>query len=181
MRQEVTVEGVSETLRILKSFDKETLKAVNKEIYQEVKPLVGQARALMPDKAPMSGWGKPNNGEWGTDLLFDPQRAKMGIRTQIKPMRQRGSNVKERTLFLAQKDRAGAVYETAGRKTKGVTRAGQQFIRNLENPARGGTVIIGKQSRVIWGVVQDNRRQITDKTERIIIRYMNLYSTKLAA
>lgn len=179
MRQEITVEGVSETLRILKSFDKETLKAVNKEIYQEVKPLVGQARALMPDKAPMSGWGKPNNGEWGTRLLFDPQRAKMGIRTQIKPMRQRGSNIKERTLFLAQANPAGVVYEWSGRKSKGQPPTGQQFVRNIEQ--RSGITVIGKQSRVIWGVVQDNRRQITDKTERIIIRYMNLYSTKLAA
>lgn len=181
MQQGVRVEGVSETLAILKSFDKETLKAVNKEIYQEVKPLVGQARSLMPDTAPMSGWGKPNNGEWGTRLLYDPRSAKMGIRTQIKPARQRGGNVKERTLFLIQANPAGAVFETAGRKTKGATKAGVQFIRNLENPARGGSVIIGKQSRVIWGVVLDNRTRITQNTEKIISRYINFYNTKLAA
>lgn len=177
----VTVEGVSETVAILKTFDRETLKSVNKEIYQEVKPLVGQARSLMPDKAPMSGWGKPNNGEWGTRLLYDPRTAKMGIRTKIKPMRQLGGNVKERTLFLAQANPAGAIYETAGRKTKGQNKAGQQFINNLENPARGGSVIIGKQSRIIWSVVLDNRTRITNNTAKIIERYIAIYNQKLAA
>lgn len=181
MRQEINVEGVNRTVNLLKTFDRETLKAINKEIYQEVKPMVGQARALMPDKAPMSGWGKPNNGVWGTELLFDPRRAKMGIRTQIKPMRQRGTYIKEKTLFLAQTNRAGSVFETAGRKTQGRTKAGEQFIRNLENPARGGTVIMGKQSRVIWGVVLDNRRRVTVAVESILNRYMNTYTDKLAA
>ena len=181
MRQEISVENVSETLQILRSFDKETLKAVNKEIYQEVKPLVGQSRALVPDKAPMSGWAKPHNGEWGTRLLWDTRKVKMGIRTKPLPMRQRGSNVKERTLFLIQGNAAGSLYETAGRKTKGQNKAGEQFIRNLENPARGGSVIIGKQSRIIWGVVLDNRKRITLATENILRRYMNTYSNKLAA
>lgn len=181
MLQGQRVEGVPETLSLLRSFDRETLKAINKEIYQEVKPMVAQARSLMPEKAPMSGWAKPNEGEWGTRLLYQPRAAKMGIRTQIKPMRHRGANVKERTLFLIQANPAGAVFETAGRKTKGSSPAGQQFIRNLEDPARGGTVIIGKQSRVIWGVVLDNRTRVTRATEAIIERYMMTYNTKLAA
>lgn len=181
MQQEISVENVSETLQILRSFDKETLKAVNKEIYQEVKPLVGQGRALVPDKAPMSGWAKPNSGAWGTRLLWDTRKVKMGIKTQIKPMKQRGTNVRERTLFLVQANPAGSIYETAGRKSKGRTKAGEQFIRNLENPARGGSVIIGKQSRIIWGVVLDNRKKITANTEAILRQYMNTYNNKLAA
>jgi hypothetical protein len=179
MQQEISVENVSETLQILRSFDKETLKAVNKEIYQEVKPLVGQSRALVPDMAPMSGWAKPNNGEWGTRLLWDTRKVKMGIRTQIKPMRQRGTNIRERTLFLAQANPAGVVYEWAGRKTKGQRSQGQQFVRNIED--RSGITVIGKQSRIIWGVVLDNRKKITLATENILRRYMNTYSNKLAA
>ena len=179
MQQEISVENVSETLQILRSFDKETLKAVNKEIYQEVKPLVGQSRALVPDKAPMSGWAKPNSGEWGTRLLWDTRKVKMGIRTQIKPMRQRGTNIRERTLFLAQANPAGVVYEWAGRKTKGQRSQGQQFVRNIED--RSGITVIGKQSRIIWGVVLDNRKRITLATENILRRYMNTYSNKLAA
>lgn len=179
MQQEISVENVSETLQILRSFDKETLKAVNKEIYQEVKPLVGQSRALVPDMAPMSGWAKPNSGEWGTRLLWDTRKVKMGIRTQIKPMRQRGSNIRERTLFLAQANPAGVVYEWAGRKTKGQRSQGQQFVRNIED--RSGITVIGKQSRIIWGVVLDNRKRITSATENILRRYMDTYSNKLAA
>jgi len=179
MQQEISVENVSETLQILRSFDKETLKAVNKEIYQEVKPLVGQGRALVPDMAPMSGWAKPNSGEWGTRLLWDTRKVKMGIRTQIKPMKQRGTNVRERTLFLVQANPAGVVYEWAGRKTKGQRLQGQQFVRNIED--RSGITVIGKQSRIIWGVVLDNRKKITANTEAILRRYMNTYSNKLAA
>lgn len=179
MQQEISVENVSETLQILRSFDKETLKAVNKEIYQEVKPLVGQSRALVPDMAPMSGWAKPNSGEWGTRLLWDTRKVKMGIRTQIKPMRQRGTNIRERTLFLAQANPAGVVYEWAGRKTKGQRSQGQQFVRNIED--RSGITVIGKQTRIIWGVVLDNRKRITLATENILRQYMNTYSNKLAA
>lgn len=179
MQQEISVENVSETLQILRSFDKETLKAVNKEIYQEVKPLVGQSRALVPDMAPMSGWAKPNSGEWGTRLLWDTRKVKMGIRTQIKPMRQRGTNIRERTLFLAQANPAGVVYEWAGRKTKGQRSQGQQFVRNIED--RSGITVIGKQTRIIWGVVLDNRKRITLATENILRQYMNTYNNKLAA
>lgn len=181
MQQEISVVGVEATVRTLQSFSRETWKAVNKEIYQEVKPLVNIARSLVPEKAPMSGWAKPNNGEWGTRLLYEPGKVKMGIRTKIGTQRQQGTNTKQRTLFLAQANAAGAIYETAGRKTKGKGKQGQQFIKNLEDPSRDGIVVIGKQSRIIWGVVQDNRKKIVDNVERVIYTYTTTYNQRLAA
>ncbi len=181
MQQKITVEGVSETVAILRSFDRDTLKAINKEIYQEVKPMVGRSRALVPDTAPMSGWGKTSNGVWGTRLLYDSRAVKMGVRTKIASQRQRGTYIKERSLFLVQADAAGSIYETAGRRTKGRTQAGKQFIKNLEDPMRGGIVINGKQSRVIWGVVYDSRKRVTLAVENIIRRYVNTYNNKMAA
>jgi len=178
MRVEATVEGVNDTVALLRRFDRETLKAVNQEIYQEVKPLVGQARSLSPTTSPMSGWDDTGIGEWGERLGFSPTAIKMGIGTKIGTVRQRGNNVKERTIFLAQRNPAGVVYERAGRKTRGSSPQGRQFIANIEN--RSETVVIGRQTRILWPVVQDNRRKITDATLQIILKYMRRYSIEAA-
>lgn len=178
MRVEATVEGVSDIVALLRRFDRETLKAVNQEIYQEVKPLVGQARSLSPAASPMSGWDDTGIGEWGERLGFNSTAVKMGIGTKIGTVRQRGANVKERTIFLAQRNPAGVIYEKAGRRTRGRSPQGRQFITNIEN--RSESVVIGRQTRILWPVVQDNRRKITDATLQIIIKYMRKYSAEAA-
>jgi hypothetical protein len=178
MQVKATVEGVSDTVAALRTFDRETPKAVNAEIYQEVKPLVGQARALAPESSPMSNWDNVGVGEWGERLGFAPSAVKMGIGTKIAPMRQRGINTKERTIFLAQRNPAGVIYETAGRRSRGRSPQGRQFIENIEN--RSEVVVIGKQTRILWPVVQDNRKRITSAVGSIIAKKIRTTNTRLA-
>ena len=51
------IDGLTETVALLNKFDKDGLKVMNKEIYQVVKKIQLEARALMPEAAPLSKWG----------------------------------------------------------------------------------------------------------------------------
>lgn len=173
------VEGLVETLTYLKRFDEDALKAMNQELYGVMRGLVADARSLAPQAWPMSGWAEPNSGEWGTRLLFDAKAVKMGIRSKIGTVRQKDANTKERAYLLINSNPAGAVYETAGRKTQGKGRNGKQFVRNIENYS--GMVVIGKQGRIAWKAVNEKREEVGAKMKRIVDREIDRINGKLAA
>lgn len=173
------VEGLVETLTYLKRFDEDALKAMNQELYGVMRGLVADARSLAPQAWPMSGWAEPNNGEWGTRLLFDTKAVKMGIRSKIGTVRQKDVNTKERAYLLINANPAGAIYETAGRKTKGKGVNGRGFIQQIENDS--GMVVIGKQGRIVWKAVNEKRVTVVAKMEAIVKRYQAWTNRKLAA
>lgn len=175
------VEGLDEAIHYLKQFDKETLKALNKELYGVMKDLVVEARSLAPSVTPMSGWAEPSKygAEWGTRLLFDARKVKTGIRSKIGTVRHPNSYTTSRTYLLINANPAGAIYETAGRKSEGKGPNGRGFIRQIENDS--GIVVIGKQGRIVWKAVNENRATVVNKMEAIVKRYEALTNRKLAA
>lgn len=175
------VEGLDETITYLKQFDKETLKALNKELYGVMRELVAEARSLAPAVTPMSGWAEPSKygAEWGTRLLFNANKVKTGIRSKIGTVRHPNSNTTSRTYLLINANPAGAIYETAGRKTRGKGVNGRGFITQIENDS--GMVVIGKQGRIVWKAVYENRAMVVNKMELIVKRYEALINRKLAA
>lgn len=175
------VEGLDEAITYLKQFDKETLKALNKELYGVMKELVVEARSLAPSVSPMSGWAEPSayGAEWGTRLRFDPRKVKTGIRSKIGTVRHPNSYTTSRTYLLINSNPAGAIYETAGRKTKGKGVNGRGFIEQIENDS--GIVVIGKQGRIVWKAVNENRAMVVNKMELIVKRYEAFINRKLAA
>ena len=174
------VEGLDEAIAYLKLFDNETLKALNKELYGEMKRLVGETRTMAPGSAPMSGWEKKSltGAKWGTQLNFTPSKVRTGIRSKIGPVRNKALNTRERAYFLLNANPAGAIYETAGRKTKGATPQGKQFIQNIEE--RSGMTVIGKQGRLAWKSVIDNRASVTANMAKVVAHYVNLINARLA-
>ena len=173
------VEGLNETLTYLKRFDEDALKAMNKELYGVMRGLVADARSLAPTVSPMSGWAEPTNGEWGTRLLFDPRAIKTGIRSKIGTVRQKDSNTKEKAYLLINANPAGAIYETAGRKTQGKGKNGKHFIRQIENDS--GIVVAGKQGRIAWKAVYEKRTEVANKMKRVVDREIDRINGKLAA
>ena len=175
------VEGLDETINYLKQFDKETLKALNKELYGVMKELVYEARSLAPSASPMSGWAEPSKygAEWGTRLLFDPRKVKTGIRSKIGTVRHPNSYTTSRTYLLINANPAGAIYETAGRKSEGKGVNGRGFIRQIENDSK--IVVIGKQGRIVWKAVNENRATVVAKMEAIVKRYEAYTNRRLAA
>jgi hypothetical protein len=176
------VEGLDEAIAYLKQFDKDTLKALNKELYVEMKKLVQETRQDAPTETPLRNW-KPYESNtsvtrWQTVLAFQPRKVRMGVRTKIGPVRNKANNTQERAYFLLEQDPAGAVYETAGRKTPGRTPQGRAFIRNLE--AKSGITVIGKQGRLIWKNVIENRDEVTVNLAGVVRKYEAIINAKLA-
>lgn len=175
------VEGLNETVAYLKLFDVETYKALNKELYGEMKKLVQETRTDAPATRPLRNWKAYEGGtsRWGNVLAFDPRAVRMGVRSKIGPVQNKALNTRERAFFLIEGNPAGAVYETAGRKTKGRTPQGRAFIRNLE--AKSGITVIGRQGRLVWKNVIENRSEINAACALIVRKYEDLINRKLAS
>ena len=175
------VEGLQETLGYLKRFEPELLKGMNKELYAVMKDLVKIGRSLAPTQSPMSGWAKPSplGAEWGTRLLYQPGKVKTGIRSKIGWVRRKDTNTTERAYFLINANPAGAVYETAGQKVRSRTPQGRQFVRNIEQ--QSGIVVRGKQGRIAWKAVYDNRENVARAMKVVVDRYIDIINQKLAA
>lgn len=160
MAEEVIVlTGIKETLDALKDFDKDAVKRFNKVINDELKGAERDARNLINEEPPMSGWNK-----------FDAARGKTRggagwpgwnageIKSKITKTKAQGKVRGDYTTSagaLLNKSAAGSIFEVAGRKTKAGFGSGSsaQFLRTLGNR-------FGKASRVVWRVVDKDRARI---------------------
>ena len=115
------LKGALALRKALKQFEPDLAKETTKQIGAFVKPVVKNARGFLPsnDEAP-SGWLKRPNaqGRWAT-RYYDQAEARRGIGYKTTPSKpNRNGWVSLASIF--NKGAAGAIYETAGRKS-GVT------------------------------------------------------------
>jgi len=114
-----SVKGASNLRKALKQFTPDLAKETTKEIGSFLKPVVKNARGFIPanDEVP-SGWLVGNQkGKWER-VAFDSAIAKRGIGYKTTPSKTNRSGFKALVSIL-NKTAAGAIYETAGRKTSG--------------------------------------------------------------
>jgi hypothetical protein len=115
------VKGALNLRKALKKFEPDLAKATTKEIASFLKPLVKDARGFLPSNADVpSGWLKRPNaqGRWAK-RYYDQAEARRGIGYKTTPSKpNRNGWVSLASVF--NKGAAGAIYETAGRKS-GVT------------------------------------------------------------
>ena len=115
------VKGALNLRKALKKFEPDLAKATTKEIASFLKPLVKDARGFLPSNSDVpSGWLKRPNaqGRWAT-RYYDQAEARRGIGYKTTPSKpNRNGWVSLASIF--NKGAAGAIYETAGRKS-GVT------------------------------------------------------------
>ena len=117
----VKLQGAVALRKALAIVEPTLAKEVSKEIGSFLKPVVRNARGFMPsnEDAP-SGWLKRSNagGRWA-NRSYDVQEARRGITFKSTPSKpNRRGFVALASIF--NKSAAGAIYETAGRKS-GVT------------------------------------------------------------
>jgi hypothetical protein len=171
--------GLDETVRALRQFDPDALKEMNKTIYQAMKIAQIDARKLAPAVAPLSGWAKPiKSGKWDR-LTFKAKPVKMGIKTKIDRARKRGTWT-SKAYLLINADPAGAIYETAGRKNpQGKNAQGARFINAIQ--AQSNVTVRGKQGRIAYKAVEDNRTEIVIKSNAAIEKAQAAVNRKLAS
>lgn len=163
----IVLTGVKETLDALKEFDKDAVKRFNKVINSELASAETSARTLVSrinnthgTGTPMSGWRqndatKPTSTRGGAGWPgFNPSEVAAGITKTKAQGRVRGDYTTSAGA-LRNNSAAGAIFEVAGRKTKGdsARTSSSQFLRTLS--AR-----FGKASRLIWTVVDKDKARI---------------------
>jgi hypothetical protein len=160
MAEEVIVlTGIKETLDALKDFDKDAVRRFNKVINNELAGAERDARNIIKEEPPMSGWRK-------TDAARGKTRGGAGwpgwnageIKSKITKTKAQGKVRRDYTTSagaLLNKSAAGSIFEVAGRKTRAGFSGGSsaQFLRTLGNR-------FGKASRVVWRVVDKDRSKI---------------------
>lgn len=163
----IVLTGIKETLDALKEFDKDAVKRFNKVINTELGIAETSARTIVlrvnnthDTGTPMSGWRqnnatKPTSTRGGAGWPgWNSAEVASGIVKSKAQGKARGDYTTSAGALL-NKSAAGAIFEIAGRKTKGSAdrTSGAQFLRTLS--AR-----FGKASRLIWSVVDKDKERI---------------------
>lgn len=168
MAEEVIVlTGIKETLDALKDFDKDAVKRFSKVINDELAGAERDARNIIGEEPPMSGWrksdaarGKTRGGEGWPGWNAGEIRSKI---TKTKAQGKVRGDYTTSAGALLSKSAAGSIFEVAGRKTKATAgrTSSAQFLRNLGNR-------FGKASRVVWRVVDKDRARIEANVARAL-------------
>ena len=151
----VVLLGLHETIADLKKFDKDAAKRFNKVVNSTLEEAKVEAIGYVP-AVPMRGWqtkasSKPGekSSEGKKFAAYNPEAIKAGIKKSRAQGKVRGDYTTSAGALL-NTDRAGAIFEIAGRaKGKETTASGVQFKANLER--------FGKASRVVWKAVDRNK------------------------
>jgi len=131
-----SVKGGLKLRKALKQFNPDLAKETTKEIGNFLKPVVKNARGFIPsNNAVPSGWLVDNQkGKWER-VAFDSSIAKRGIAYKTTPSKTNRSGFKSLVSIL-NKSAAGAIYETAGRKSGNTGRF---------SPQLGGSIVGANQ------------------------------------
>ena len=161
----VTVKGALELRKALRQFSPDLGKETTREIAAVLKPITAQARGFAP-AVPLSGWMKRPNST-GRFPQYDAAQVKRGIGYKATPSKPNRRGF----VALAQinnKTAAGAIYETAGRKT-----IGGNFVPHLppltDSPAGKG--------RMIYKAWEENQGKAT----AAVLKAIETAATKLNA
>jgi hypothetical protein len=107
--------GVKQLRYALKNFEPDLAKETQKEMAGALKPIVQQARNLVPAVSPLSGW-RPRAFNEGRFPTWDTSIARRGITYRTTPSKpnRRGFSY---AASINNKSAIGAIYETAGRRS----------------------------------------------------------------
>lgn len=152
------VKGVIRARKVLKEFNPDLLKEIQKEMRDALKPIVAAAKGFIPLESPMRGWRKTDNF-WS----FDGAEMRRGITYSITPSKANDRGFRSAAQII-NKTAMGSIWETArnpqpwvgpkGGASKKYSRssnrdAGQQFINNL-GPGVDSSQGWGRGIRKAW-------------------------------
>tara|TARA_R100000329_G_scaffold51613_1_gene47610 strand:- start:4047 stop:4610 length:564 start_codon:yes stop_codon:yes gene_type:complete len=158
----VEVYGVPEMLKTLGEIDPALRRATIAKMKLAAKPMIEEARSLVPEASPVDNWGTWKGG-------WDPRLARKGIKVTYKGPTLRNKNL---TLFpllkLVNTSAAGSIVDIAGRANgKG---------RNSEGEARGRAFYrkISKEmnsdaSRIAWKAAERHLSDVQQGVQDAIV------------
>lgn len=108
------VTGALELRKALKKLAPEIAKESQKELSGLLRSVTNKAKGFVPSQAPLSGWGEAR-GIW-ENRVYDPGIIKRGITFSAAPSKPNKRGFRS-LATIYNKSAAGAIYETAGRKS----------------------------------------------------------------
>ena len=172
MKTVVEVKGIRNTLDVLKELDNDVRKDVLKGLRKSANDLRDEARGLVEDGQPLSGWKRWRGG-------YDANTIVKGIKTTTAKRRAKGTVVSN-TMGVQNTSAAGAIWELAGRKTNGAPPRpginpktgwtygnGQAFIEKIRS-------VSGKRaSRLVWDAHDSPQAWNQDAAADDILKLVN--------
>jgi len=138
----VVVNGVREFLKAIDQLDDDMFKNVKASLKTPMIKVANRSKSELPsNQNVLSGWLKqaePQEGQRRPFPAYDQATARQGIKYKLGPNKKNRSGYSVYN-YVSNESAAGAIYETAGRKTTGAQGAslnpdaGVQFIQALPN------------------------------------------------
>ena len=159
----VAVKGAVALRKSLRDFTPDLAKQLPKEMAIALKPVVKTARGYAPSESQiLSGWKPRQMGE-GRFPTYNASMVKAGIGYKTTPSKPNRRGFRSLARLL-NKTAAGAIYETAGRKTPDST-----FVKNLNN--KYSSVFKGEykmQGRALFRAYEEDQGKAQDGVLRAI-------------
>ena len=181
----VKVTGEQRAVAVLKAFDRDNFKVIDKGLKEAGEVLRDEVRAKTPSSAPLSNWGAwtatrvSREGVASTrDLSYNATKVRTGIKVTTKQGK-KVSTGGEFQVAVATTSAAGAMYALAGSVRKRYKREpsyrGRSFVDNINNKsgkkyARGmneamkNRPVVAKAQEKVAAVIREAER----KADRIL-------------
>jgi hypothetical protein len=166
----IQVIGIKETLRTLNKLAPEIRRAYTKEYRKIVKPVVDQAKFMIPNAAPLSGMerGFKRLGKWDSALV------KKGIVPKIDTRKARNRNAVKGaqyenvgTFYVISKTGYGMLFDMAGKKSPD-----SPLVLALQS-------FYGAPSRSMWPAWENNKTKVEGSVVDLVKRIEKSLSDEL--
>lgn len=172
------VQGVKESLAILNALDKKTRRQITRDFAAIAKPMVDEAKRLLPGDAPMSGWKRAYNvggydkklarmargvESWALErttalLPWDANAERRSIKAFTS-----GSKKKAAVFGMRWNDVTATLFDMSGHST---TPQGAQMVQTLGSR-------YGSPSRIMWKAYEMQSAEIQDQIKQLVERIIN--------
>lgn len=142
------VKGGIALRKALRKFTPDLAKETQKEMAAALKPIVQQARNLVPSISPLSGW-RPRAMSEATFPTWDSKIAKRGITYSTSPSKPnyRGWSY---AASIRNKSAVGAIYERAGVLPPGTKKSSRPNFAQSFGPMEGKGRLQGRAMFAAW-------------------------------
>ena len=170
----LSIQGLSSTISALERFAPDLKKALDKDIKVVLSKIVVEARSNIADPIHPSGWARENKNSGligplqagqgrGSFVPYDAAKARAGIKTVSADSKSSARGFRN-SYGVIQRDKAGAIFETAGRGSK-ASRARTRASRST-NPTASQDFIQAVEK--YYGVLPTSKGLGQDKGRALI-------------
>ena len=170
----VEVKGVIELRKALRKYAPDLAKQLNQDLGAALKPIVKKSRSYLPTNDQMiSNWVGTGGREQGLFPQYDQKIASRGVVYKTTPTKRNRRGFKN-VITIFNKTAAGAIYETAGRKTPN-----SRFVQNINGKSYG--VMKGQdkmRGKVIYRAWEEDQGKTTVAVIRAIEKASQLFQAR---